>query len=201
VLEEGLLHGRELVPAVARVLEDARWRREEVALVAAGCGPGSYTGTRIGIAAARALCMAWGCPGIGVSTLHALVRMAAPAGRTTTEDGERAWVFRDARRGEWYAGSFAFRQGGWTEEREVGLVKADRWHRLISDDDWVVCEQEDACRDRLEGWDRLLVVPEGAVVAEGVARAAMETAAGSEGDTASLRPVYVRSVAACIAQK
>lgn len=50
-------HAEALVPAIAALLTG---RRVEAIIV--DIGPGSYTGIRIGIAAARALGVAWGCP-------------------------------------------------------------------------------------------------------------------------------------------
>lgn len=42
----------------------------EIDTVAVSKGPGSYTGLRIGVAAAKGLCMAWGVPLIGISSLQ-----------------------------------------------------------------------------------------------------------------------------------
>lgn len=57
-------HAEALVPAVAKLLSDAR-----PSSIIVDIGPGSYTGIRIGIAAARALGLAWGVPVAGVSAL------------------------------------------------------------------------------------------------------------------------------------
>jgi tRNA threonylcarbamoyl adenosine modification protein YeaZ len=67
-------HAEALVPAIAALLED---RRPQHILV--DIGPGSYTGIRIGIAAARALGVAWGVEVAGMSALS-LVAAAAFAG-------------------------------------------------------------------------------------------------------------------------
>lgn len=64
-------HAESLVPAIAALL--AR-RRAEVIIV--DIGPGSYTGIRIGIAAARALGLAWGLPVYGVSALALVAAQA-----------------------------------------------------------------------------------------------------------------------------
>lgn len=55
-------HAEALVPAIAALLGDRR-----PALVLVDIGPGSFTGIRIGIAAARALGVAWGVPVQGFS--------------------------------------------------------------------------------------------------------------------------------------
>ncbi|WP_432200115.1 tRNA (adenosine(37)-N6)-threonylcarbamoyltransferase complex dimerization subunit type 1 TsaB [Erythrobacter sp. W53] len=66
-------HAERLVPMVSELPEKGRAER-----ILVGLGPGSFTGTRIGLAAARALGIAWGAEVLGIPTL-ALV--AAGAGR------------------------------------------------------------------------------------------------------------------------
>jgi tRNA threonylcarbamoyladenosine biosynthesis protein TsaB len=68
-------------------------RRAQAILV--DVGPGSFTGIRIGIAAARALGLAWGAPVFGFEG-SALVAAQAFAGR---DDFERVTVLLDAGRG------------------------------------------------------------------------------------------------------
>jgi tRNA threonylcarbamoyladenosine biosynthesis protein TsaB len=57
-------HAERLVPMIAE-LTAAR----PVSRIAVGCGPGSFTGIRVGIAAARGLALGWGVPLTGVSSL------------------------------------------------------------------------------------------------------------------------------------
>jgi tRNA threonylcarbamoyladenosine biosynthesis protein TsaB len=88
-------HARELMPAVAEVMERAGVGYAELEAIAVGVGPGSFTGLRIGIATARALASASGLELRPVSSLAALA-----AGM----DGDDALLpLIDARRGELYA--------------------------------------------------------------------------------------------------
>ena len=64
-------HAEALVPAVAALLDG---RRADAIIV--DIGPGSYTGIRIGIAAARALGLAWAVPVHGVSALSLVAAQA-----------------------------------------------------------------------------------------------------------------------------
>ena len=57
-------HAERLVPMIAELPEKGRAERIRVSL-----GPGSFTGVRIGIAAARALAIAWGAEILGYPTL------------------------------------------------------------------------------------------------------------------------------------
>jgi tRNA threonylcarbamoyl adenosine modification protein YeaZ len=64
-------HAERLVPMIAE-LTAAR----SITGIAVGCGPGSFTGIRVGIAAARGLALGWGVPLTGISSL-ALIAAAA----------------------------------------------------------------------------------------------------------------------------
>ncbi len=57
-LEERPAHSRELMPAVARCLEEAGLGYRDLDVVAVGAGPGAFTGLRIGVATARGLARA-----------------------------------------------------------------------------------------------------------------------------------------------
>jgi tRNA threonylcarbamoyl adenosine modification protein YeaZ len=67
-------HAEALVPAIAGLLDG---RRADSIIV--DIGPGSYTGIRIGIAAARALGLAWGVPVHGVSAASLVAAQAFAA--------------------------------------------------------------------------------------------------------------------------
>jgi tRNA threonylcarbamoyladenosine biosynthesis protein TsaB len=68
-------HAESLMPLIARVLDSASLEFEELDRVAVTVGPGSFTGLRVGIAAARGIALATGKPVVGLSTFAAF---AAP---------------------------------------------------------------------------------------------------------------------------
>jgi tRNA threonylcarbamoyl adenosine modification protein YeaZ len=70
-LERG--HAEALLPLVDRVVSQTDGQFSSLARVAVTIGPGSYTGLRVGIAAARAIGLATGVPVVGVTTLSALI--------------------------------------------------------------------------------------------------------------------------------
>jgi len=68
-------HAEALIPLIARVLERAQLTFSEIDRIAVTTGPGSFTGLRVGISAARGIALATGKPAVGLSTLAAF---AAP---------------------------------------------------------------------------------------------------------------------------
>jgi len=64
-------HAEALMPLIARVMERAGLDFAALDRIAVTTGPGSFTGLRVGIAAARGLALATGKPAVGLSTLAA----------------------------------------------------------------------------------------------------------------------------------
>ena len=73
--EDGRGQAATLLPAIAATLQEAGIDRRALSLIAVTVGPGSFTGLRVGISAARGIALAAGKPAVGLSTLAAL---AAP---------------------------------------------------------------------------------------------------------------------------
>ena len=72
-------HAEALIPMVQEVMATAGLDYADVDLIAAGTGPGSYTGVRVGLAAAQAIASAAGKPLTGVSNFDAVFAACAPA--------------------------------------------------------------------------------------------------------------------------
>jgi len=79
VFEKGMQHGRELVPKLNDIVEDAGWTPDRIDVVAVSVGPGSYTGLRVGVTCAKTLAYATGAKIVAVPTLDVLARNV-PAG-------------------------------------------------------------------------------------------------------------------------
>ncbi|MCC6949201.1 MAG: tRNA (adenosine(37)-N6)-threonylcarbamoyltransferase complex dimerization subunit type 1 TsaB [Bradyrhizobiaceae bacterium] len=90
-------HAEALVPMIERVMQSTGLDFDDLDRIVTTVGPGSFTGLRVGIAAARGLALASGKPAIGVSTLDAL---AAPF--VTESETVPIVVAIDARHGNFY---------------------------------------------------------------------------------------------------
>ena len=64
-------HAEALMPLIKRVMDRAGLAYAALDRVAVTIGPGSFTGLRVGIAAARGIALAAGKPAVGLSTLAA----------------------------------------------------------------------------------------------------------------------------------
>ena len=64
-------HAEALMPLIARVMSEARLEFLELDRVAVTVGPGSFTGLRVGVSAARGIAVAAGKPAVGLTTLAA----------------------------------------------------------------------------------------------------------------------------------
>jgi len=64
-------HAEALMPLIARVMQRAGMGFTDIHRIAVTTGPGSFTGLRVGIAAARGLALAAGRPAVGITTLAA----------------------------------------------------------------------------------------------------------------------------------
>ena len=96
-LERG--HAEALMPAIERLLQPFGGGRAAVSSIIVETGPGSFTGLRVGLAAGRALGVAWGVPVHGVRSTELvaaearttgirgpiLVALAAPRGQVWSE--------------------------------------------------------------------------------------------------------------------
>ncbi len=91
VLGERVSRASTLLEDVDALLRRAGAHATELDALAVGVGPGSFTGTRIGLAAARGLALALEVPAAGVSTLEALAG-GAP-GALAVIDAKRREIF------------------------------------------------------------------------------------------------------------
>jgi tRNA threonylcarbamoyladenosine biosynthesis protein TsaB len=97
--EEGREQAARLLPAIAAAMEQAGVERRALSMVAVTTGPGSFTGVRVGLAAARGLAMALGIPLAGIATTAVLLAQAD----VHADTGDRLVVAAlDSHLGDWF---------------------------------------------------------------------------------------------------
>jgi tRNA threonylcarbamoyladenosine biosynthesis protein TsaB len=89
-----------LVAAIKDLTAQPGLGLESLAAIAVVHGPGSFTGVRVGLSAAKGLCEALHLPLIAISRLAVLAHLADPS-------GGRVLALFDAGRGEFYLGEYA----------------------------------------------------------------------------------------------
>ncbi|NPU84594.1 MAG: tRNA (adenosine(37)-N6)-threonylcarbamoyltransferase complex dimerization subunit type 1 TsaB [Syntrophaceae bacterium] len=114
----GRHHATVVLPFVQSILDLAGIRIEEIDLLAATGGPGSFTGLRIGAGTIKGLALATGKPIVPVSTLEALAMNAAGSGIPVCP-------LLDARKGQVYGALYRFDGTGlpqaWIPDATVSL--------------------------------------------------------------------------------
>ncbi|MEL7272100.1 MAG: tRNA (adenosine(37)-N6)-threonylcarbamoyltransferase complex dimerization subunit type 1 TsaB [Pseudomonadota bacterium] len=99
--EIGRGHAEHLVGLVDEVLSEGRLDWHDIERVGCTTGPGSFTGLRVGLAAAQGLTLALNKPGVGVSVFEVLARACAERVK-----GEPFCIVQDARREQVYVQAF-----------------------------------------------------------------------------------------------
>lgn len=105
---QGFRHAEALHPMIKEVLAASGLKVRDLTGIAAGQGPGSYTGLRIGLSAAKGLALPWGIPCYGVSSLEMLAAAVREVLKEKQEEQEDSciWTAMDARRMEVYEAFF-----------------------------------------------------------------------------------------------
>ncbi len=112
-------HAEHLMGIVDRTLDQAGVALSDVNRLAVTIGPGSFTGIRVGVAAARGFALSLNIPAVGITTLEVM----AAAQREKTP-GRAVLTAMDAKRDEIYLQSFAADGSPLDEPRAVGIAEA-----------------------------------------------------------------------------
>ncbi len=94
----GTGHAEAIMPMIADVLAEARLVPGDISRIGVTIGPGSFTGLRTGLSAARGLALALGIPAIGITSCAALAATAPREGALL--------IAIDARRGELFFAAY-----------------------------------------------------------------------------------------------
>ncbi len=118
VVTQKLRHGARLFTALEEIHAEAALEPSQIALVAVSQGPGSYTGLRIGITAARMAAHVLGKPLLGVPSLDVIAENAPPGAANVA-------AVLDAKRGELYACLYARGAGGLERQTPYRVVRPE----------------------------------------------------------------------------
>ena len=190
--DTGLTHSRTLMPIVEHILKHTGLTMADMDAVAVAAGPGSFTGIRIGVAAAKGLAFGADKPAIGVSTLAAMARGVA------FSDGLVICAM-DARRNQIYNALFEAKDGQLTrltDDRAIALADLAEELRTDPRPMTVVGDGAKLCHTFLtEAGISCRMAPPHLVMqnATGVAlEAESMAAAGKTVSAQALEPVYLR---------
>ncbi len=184
----GLTHSEGLMPQLDQMFARTGIKKEEIDRIAVSIGPGSFTGLRIGLAAAEAMAYAWQCGICGVNTLEAMA-YNIPVG------GVVLAPVLDAQKGNYYTAFYEWVSGELKEVQPVEMADGETLLRQLQDCGKPVLlmgECEKLLKHPLPG--SVLVAPEQVRLpkASSVALAAEgEKVLTGEG-VFSLRPYYIR---------
>ena len=188
----GLTHSQTLMVMAENLLKQCGKTVADVSAVAVAAGPGSFTGVRLGVAAAKGF--AWGgeLPCYGVSTLEAMaLSLGAYQGYVCP--------VMDARRSQVYNALYYVNQGQpdcITEDRAISLEQLKQELLALKEPVFLVGDGSILTyRTLSEEVPNLVLPPEHRMHqrAVGVALlAAQKIAAGEPGDGAALTPNYLR---------
>lgn len=185
-------HADLILDMITTVMDEASLRVSSLTAVAFGCGPGSFTGIRIGTSVALAIAFAHEHPVIPVSCLATLAQ-----GAMREHAAERVVAAMDARMSEVYWGLFERQRGravpiaaeSVSEPQQLGQLPPGKWLGIGSAWNNYAVTLHDACGAGLIGWQAERF-PQ---AADMVSLAAHELACGRTLAARDAHPVYLRN--------
>jgi len=125
-LNEGKFsHAEKLHSFILEILKEAGLEMKDLDAIAISKGPGSYTGLRIGVSAAKGLCYALEKPLISIPTLDSMAR------QVSLEKGDVVVPMLDARRMEVYSAVFDH-QYQQIRETKAEILEADSFSKALA---------------------------------------------------------------------
>lgn len=100
--DDPMSHLKNLIPMTAAMLSEAGIAKSELTHIAASVGPGSFTGIRIGVSTARALCRCFDIPAVAVPTLEGFLHKKELAEFTAPDSDTVVCAIINARRNQVY---------------------------------------------------------------------------------------------------
>lgn len=192
IVENKLTHSETLLPHVEQVLNMAGTRKEDLEAVAVSIGPGSFTGLRIGLAAAKAIAYGLNIPIIGIPTMEGLAwHYPVP--------GIRVAGFIDAQKGNVYTAHYKWNGSDFDEVKSIEVVALEDAIKICSELDGPVVAVGDMVSKKMTKLDNLpenLIIPPKHTMMPRAANIAMaglkKLAAGQVGSVMDMEPIYIR---------
>ena len=188
----GLTHSCTLLPMVEDMLKNCGASLEDVDIIAAAAGPGSFTGLRIGIATAKGLAWPKDLPCAPCSTLESMAWLLSHL------DGTVIVCAMDARRNQVYNALFEAKNGQLfrlTEDRAISLAELENELKKFNKPIFLVGDGSFLTYNTLKETVSMVLPPESRMHqrAVGVGLLALQKIAlGEPGDGAALTPNYLR---------
>jgi len=111
-------HSEILFENIDVILKSSGVKTNQLNGIAVSNGPGSFTGLRIGLAAAKGLSLGWNLPIMGILTLDGVIAGKPPLCET-------ACVLISARKAEFYLKTYKYSSGQWISDVEIKLLVLD----------------------------------------------------------------------------
>ena len=184
----GLTHSEGLMPQLDQMFARTGIKKENTDRIAVSIGPGSFTGLRIGLAAAEAMAYAWQCGICGVNTLEAMAY-------NIPVEGVVLVPVLDAQKGIFYAAFYEWTDGELRKVRPVEMADRETLlQQLQACGKPVLLMGECEKLMKKELPDGISVAPEQVRLpkASSVALAAEDTELLTGEDVFTLRPYYIR---------
>ena len=187
--DTGLTHSRTLMPIVEHLFRNTALDLRDMDAVAVAVGPGSFTGIRIGVSAAKGLAFSVDKPAIGVSTLAAMARNVSFFGGLIV-------CAMDARRNQVYNALFESGEDGvprrLTPDRAIGLEALAEELRRDPRPKVAVGDGAQLCAGYLRTHGVACRLAPAWLVMQCAASVALEAEGGTPVSARELRPVYLR---------
>jgi tRNA threonylcarbamoyl adenosine modification protein YeaZ len=183
-------HSVELLPAVERLLEDARTAKADLSAVFVDIGPGGYAALRVGVSIAKALAHALAIPLAGIGRLELDAWLVREDAR-----GRRIVAAHRAGRGEYAWAVYGDTLDGWREETPPHITPASGLANGITRDVIVTGDLDDEIREMASGAGALALPPREHRVVALSTLGNTRLGAGRADDPPALVPLYLRAPA------
>lgn len=183
-------HSSLIFSLIEELLKESEIKLSSIYGVAVSIGPGSYTGLRIGLSAAKGLAFGLNIPITGIPTLDSLAIQYK-------NTGETFWAVLPFRRDELYACKYRITETGIKKDSEYVIYPADEFiaNILKMKTKIVIGRMKEAVLDKFKKYDLIKIVPPDAIFLRSgiIAEVGIKRFFNKESDDLfNLEPMYLR---------